>query len=157
MVRLTIIVLLAGWLSAEATAARDPALAGWFSAPLSIVADDKKHEFVVYLALNDHQRRRGLMFVRELPENYGMLFLYGSPRPISMWMKNTFIPLDMLFIAADGTIDSIIADTEPHSLESLRSEGDVLAVLELNAGTAARLGIQPGDRVRHRAFRQTAD
>ncbi|MBT8136216.1 MAG: DUF192 domain-containing protein [Gammaproteobacteria bacterium] len=92
------------------------------------------------------------MHVKSLPDDYGMLFLYDQPQQISMWMKNTLLSLDMLFIRADGTIVNIEADTVPHSLASIRSAGDAVAVLELNAGTSKRLGLAPGDRVIYRAF-----
>lgn len=131
---------------------RDPALAGFFSAPLRIESVSGAHDFVVYLALTPTQRANGLMHVRDLPADRGMLFLYDQPQVASMWMKNTLLPLDMLFIRADGTIDSIVTDTTPGSLAAIRSEGAVTGVLELNAGTVARLGIAPGDRVVYRAF-----
>ena len=139
-------------LSAEA-ATRDPALAGFFAAPLAVetVADDR-HEFTVYLAITPQQRAHGLMFVRSLPADYGMLFLYHEPQIISMWMKNTVLSLDMLFIRPDGTIANIVHDTTPQSLASIRSSGAVTGVLELNAGTARRLGLAPGDRIVYRAF-----
>ena len=115
-------------------------------------ADGVQHAFRAYLASTNEQRARGLMFFRQLPEDVGMLFLYPQPRVISMWMKNTFIPLDMLFLDARGVIINIAEQTVPHSLESIRSEGPALAVLEVNGGTARRLGIKPGDRLRHAAL-----
>ena len=95
----------------------------------------------VYVAGNHAQRRRGLMFVRELPTMTGMLFIYERDDYLSMWMKNTFIPLDMLFIRSDGTIANIETDTEPQSLKSVLAVEPVRFVLELNAGVAAALGI----------------
>ena len=135
---------------------RDPALAGFFSAPLSISTSEGTRNLVVYLAVNDRQRARGLMHVRKLPPDYGMLFLYDHERPLSMWMKNTYIPLDMLFIRADGTIESIVENTEPHSLKSIPSSGNAMAVLELNAGSVKQFGIKPGDKVHYRAFKHKA-
>ncbi len=82
-----------------------------------------------------------------------MLFVYPSDAPVSMWMKNTFIPLDMFFIGSDGRITHIAERTVPQSTELIGSNGPVRAVLELNGGTASRLGIKPGDRVVHRVFR----
>ncbi|PPR22317.1 MAG: hypothetical protein CFH40_01360, partial [Alphaproteobacteria bacterium MarineAlpha10_Bin3] len=76
----------------------------------------------------------------------------AAPRRLAFWMKNTFIPLDLMFIAADGRIVSIQQRTVPHSLEPIRSRGKVLAVLELNGGTVSRLNIKPGDRVEHAVF-----
>ena len=131
---------------------RDPALAGFFSAPLRIVSGDDEHRIVAYLAVTDAQKIHGLMYVRDLPADQGMLFVYEQPWHVAMWMKNTYIPLDMLFIRADGSIASIVADTTPESLTEIRAEEPVTGVLELNAGTAARLGIEPGDRVVYRAF-----
>src|SRR3546814_14529348 len=81
-----------------------------------------------------------------------MLFVYSQPRRVSMWMKNTLIPLDMLFIAPDGRIESIVKRAVPHSLATISSRGKVRAVLELNGGTVDRLGIRPGDRVVHPIF-----
>lgn len=99
------------------------------------------HLFDVYLALTYEQRRRGLMFVRELPETSGMLFVYRQRQILSIWMKNTYIPLDIVFFAADGRIVNIHENAEPHSLTSRRSEEAVNYVLELNGGTSERLGI----------------
>lgn len=115
-------------------------------------ADGAAHEFQVYLARTPQQHARGLMYVAELPADQGMLFDYPSPRWVTMWMKNTLIPLDMLFIRADGVIANIAQRTVPGSLAVINSEGRARAVLELNGGTAARLGIRPGDRVRHAIF-----
>ena len=115
-------------------------------------AEGARHHFEVELALNAEQQAQGLMFRRSLPEQAGMLFLYGKLRPVSMWMKNTRLPLDMLFIDAEGYIVRITERAVPHSLETIFSGVPVAGVLEVNGGTAARLGIQPGDRVLHRAF-----
>lgn len=101
----------------------------------------------IYLALTFNQHRRGLMHVRELPENTGMLFVYEGADVRSMWMKNTYIPLDILFARADGTVSSIIRNTEPLSLKSLASIEPVTYVLELNAGVADKLGIDGNSRL----------
>ena len=103
------------------------------------------HKFDVWLARSRPQQMRGLMFVRDLLPDTGMLFLYGDARPVSMWMKNTYISLDILFIRADGTVSSIARDTEPLSLRSVASAEPVSFVLELAAGVTASLGIEPGD------------
>ena len=108
--------------------------------------------FKVELALSRQQQTQGLMYRRSLANDAGMLFIYGQESPVFMWMKNTLIPLDMLFIAGDGRIVHIAERTVPHSLETISSGRPVAGVLEVNGGTAARLGIQPGDRVLHRAF-----
>ncbi len=104
------------------------------------------HRFDIYVAADDAQRSRGLMFVRDLPATTGMLFIYDN-RPASMWMKNTFIPLDILFIRRDGTVSSVAHHTEPQSLRSVRSTEPVSFVLELNAGTAERLVIDERSRI----------
>ena len=123
-------------------------LASFEKASLAIVTADARHEFTVELALTPEQHQQGLMFRREMARDAGMLFDFGARhRRASMWMKNTYIPLDMLFIRDGGEIESIAARTTPHSLEAVSSRGPVRYVLELNAGTAARLGIAPGDRV----------
>ena len=105
------------------------------------------HRFDIYLAISNAERSRGLMFVRELPATSGMLFVYPGDHVVSMWMKNTLIPLDMVFARPDGTVSSVIANTEPQSLKSLASIEPVAFVLELNAGTAARLGIDENSRI----------
>lgn len=112
----------------------------------------KRHTFLVELATTPAQQAQGLMFRKSMPAERGMLFIYSPPRRTAMWMMNTFIPLDMLFIAADGRIVKIAERTVPHSRATVSSEEVVLAVLELNAGTASRLGIAPGDRVLYGAF-----
>ncbi|WP_446831344.1 DUF192 domain-containing protein [Candidatus Foliamicus sp.] len=101
----------------------------------------------LWLAQTPAQQRRGLMYVRDLPETRGMLFLYEREQPLSMWMKNTYVALDMLFIRADGTVARIATDTRPLSLVSIPSGEPVNRVLELKAGVAQRWGLQPGDRL----------
>jgi uncharacterized membrane protein (UPF0127 family) len=118
------------------------------------IADGKKvkHTFEVWLADNSRRQAQGLMFVRSLPDLRGMLFVHESPKPITMWMKNTYIPLDMVFIDARGRIQEIVAQTTPHSLEIVRSKEPALAVLEIAGGEAKRLGLHPGQRVVHPAL-----
>lgn len=123
------------------------------TSPLVIVTGDgAEHQFTVEVASNDQERGRGLMFRRSLDPDRGMLFDYKRPRKVAMWMKNTLIPLDMLFIDADGVIVNIRERAVPHSLEAIPSKGRVLAVLELASGSVDRLDIAPGDRVRHSIF-----
>ncbi len=110
------------------------------------------HRFTIELARTAEQRALGLMFRDQLPSDTGMLFIYDRERPVGMWMKNTLIPLDMLFIGSDGRIFQIVERTVPHSTEVIEAERPARAVLELNGGTAHRLGIEPGDRVRHEVF-----
>ena len=101
----------------------------------------------VEIARTREQRSQGLMFRTSLDRDSGMIFIYDSPREVSMWMKNTILSLDMAFIAEDGRITRIVANTTPMSEATLPSRGPVRAVLELLAGTAQRLAIKPGDHV----------
>jgi uncharacterized protein len=123
--------------------------------PLAIVLQGGQRKgFQVEVARNDADRAQGLMFRRSMPADRGMLFDFGRVAPVAMWMQNTYLSLDMLFIRPDGTIARIAADTEPLSTRTIPSGEPILAVLELNAGTAARLGIRAGDRVEHPLFRR---
>jgi len=118
--------------------------------PLVVVSDDgKRHRFDVYIAADYEQQRRGLMFVRSLPETTGMLFVYEKKAARSMWMKNTYIPLDMVFARPDGSVSSVIHDTVPQTLDPQNSIEPVTYVLELNAGTARRLKIGRNSRLIH--------
>jgi uncharacterized membrane protein (UPF0127 family) len=114
----------------------------------------QRQSFQVEVARNDADRAQGLMFRRSMPQDRGMLFDFGKVEPVSMWMQNTYLPLDMLFVRPDGTIARIAANTEPLSTRTIPSGEPVLAVLELNAGTAARLGIKAGDRIEHPLFKR---
>ncbi|WP_374331339.1 DUF192 domain-containing protein [Aestuariivirga sp.] len=120
--------------------------------PLTIATDGDATMFTVEIADTDLTRERGLMFRQRLPEGHGMLFDFGDPRPVSMWMKNTLIPLDMLFIRADGTIAYIAENTVPKSLDTIGITEPVKAVLELPGGTARKKDIRSGDVVYHRLF-----
>lgn len=100
----------------------------------------------LFMASTPAQRTQGLMFVESLGEFEGMYFGYGTPRELVMWMKDTVLPLDMLFIRADGTVASIARDTEPFSTKRISSEGAVVGVLELNAGFARHWRVAPGTR-----------
>lgn len=111
-----------------------------------------QHRFAVELATTPQQQAQGLMFRRELPPDAGMLFVYGPVRVVSMWMRNTVIPLDMLFIDEAGRIEKVVERTVPMSLKTISSDRPVKGVLELNGGTAARLGLAPGDRVLYQEF-----
>jgi uncharacterized protein len=114
----------------------------------------QKQSFRVEVARNDADRAQGLMYRRSMPADQGMLFDFGRVEPVSMWMQNTYLSLDMLFIRPDGTVARIAANTEPLSTRTIPSGEPVLAVLELNAGTAAKLGIKAGDRVEHPIFKR---
>ena len=105
------------------------------------------HEFGVWIAADDRSRERGLMYVRELPPDRGMLFLFEQPQPVAFWMKDTYLSLDLVFIDPAGRVLNVAADAQPHSLTPIRSQGEALAVLEVVAGTARRIGLKPGDRV----------
>jgi uncharacterized protein len=120
---------------------------------LEIVTRNGVHVFDVEMAVTPGERSKGLMFRSELPEGRGMLFDFVGEGPVAMWMKNTYISLDMMFIRADGRIARIAENTVPHSEATISSGAPVKAVLEVVAGTAKRLGIAPGDRVAHRIFR----
>jgi len=120
---------------------------------IEIVSKSGVHVFTVELALNDEERARGLMFRKELPEGRGMLFDFYDEQERSFWMKNTPISLDIIFIRRDGTIRRIAADTVPYSEDQIPSGGPIRAVLEVIAGTAKKLGIQPGDKVAAPIFR----
>ncbi|MBV9077181.1 MAG: DUF192 domain-containing protein [Methylobacteriaceae bacterium] len=120
--------------------------------PLTIVTASGPRRFEVEVARNDDERARGLMFRRSLAADRGMLFDFAKVEPVSMWMQNTYIPLDMLFIRPDGTVARIAERTEPLSTRIIPSGEPVLAVLELAGGSAGRLGIRPGDRIEHPLF-----
>jgi uncharacterized membrane protein (UPF0127 family) len=120
-----------------------------------VARDGRRHEFSVEMALTPDQQTVGLMFRQEVPANEGMIFDWGVPRESSMWMRNTLVPLDMLFIAADGRIHRIAERTVPLSLTPIDSRGPVRATLELQGGITERLDIRVGDRVLHRMFGST--
>jgi uncharacterized membrane protein (UPF0127 family) len=111
-----------------------------------------KHVFKVWLADTPQRQAQGLMFVRSLPDLRGMLFAYPQPKAISMWMKNTYIPLDMVFIDDHGRIQQVVEQATPHSLDLIRSDAPALAVLEIAGGEAKRLGIHAGQHVIHPAL-----
>ncbi len=115
---------------------------------LTVINDrGEELEFDIYVATDFEQQRRGLMFVRDMPARTGMLFVYEDEETRSMWMKNTYIPLDMVFARADGSVVNVVSDTIPQTLQSHRSAGPARYVLELNAGTARRLGIGTNSRI----------
>ncbi|NNM74310.1 DUF192 domain-containing protein [Enterovirga aerilata] len=132
-------------------------LLAWAQAfePLTIVTQSgQRHAFQVEVARTDADRAQGLMYRRSMAADRGMLFDFARVEPVAMWMQNTYIPLDMLFIRPDGTIARIAENTEPLSTRTIESGEPVLGVLELVGGSARRLGIRPGDRVEHSMFRQ---
>lgn len=133
---------------AAATPAGIPALDALREVRVEVTGGGKTHAFRAWVADTPESRARGLMYVRELPPGRGMLFVFEAPRFASFWMKNTYIPLDLLFIAPDGRIANIIESATPLSLAPLESTAPVKGVLELAGGTVERLAIRPGDRVR---------
>jgi len=120
--------------------------------PLEIASKSGVHVFAVEMASTPAEQARGLMDRRGLPEGQGMLFDFHHEQLTSFWMKNTYIPLDMIFIRGDGRILRIVENTVPLSEVLIPSGGPVRAVLEVNGGTAKKLGIAPGDRVAHPIF-----
>src|SRR5258708_6009416 len=138
--------------------------AAWLMAPLpagsaeqqtlEIVSKSGVHVFSVELAVTDEERQKGLMFRRSLPESQGMLFDFKRDQDISMWMRNTYVSLDMIFIRADGRILRIAENTETESDRIISSGGPVRAVLEVVAGTPKRFGVPPGERVPSPTFRK---
>lgn len=111
------------------------------------------HLFDAWLADSPGHRSQGLMWVRTLPPDSGMLFVYSESQYVSMWMKNTYLPLDMVFVNDSGQIANIVENAQPLTVDIISSAGRVIAVLELPAGTAKRLGLRAGNRVQSPAFR----
>jgi uncharacterized protein len=128
-----------------------PARAASFQ-PLEIATKSGVRVFSVEMATTEEEKQTGLMHRKELPDGKGMLFDFSPEQQISMWMKNTYISLDMIFIRADGRILRIAENTEPLSTKIISSGGPAKGVLEVIAGTAKKYGIQPGDRVAHPLF-----
>jgi uncharacterized membrane protein (UPF0127 family) len=121
---------------------------------LEIASKNGVHVFSVELAVTDEERQKGLMFRKTLPESTGMLFDFKRDQDVSMWMHNTYVSLDMIFIRGDGRILRIAENTETESDKIISSGGPVRAVLEVVAGTAKKFGIAPGDRVGSPIFRK---
>ncbi|PLW78606.1 DUF192 domain-containing protein [Cohaesibacter celericrescens] len=119
---------------------------------LVIQTADRKHPFIIELADDDSSRTKGLMYRTKMAENAGMLFDFGESRQINMWMKNTYISLDMLFVRQDGTIHHLVKSTTPLSQSIIGSGGPVRYVLEVNKGTVERTGVKPGDQLLHQLF-----
>ncbi len=110
-------------------------------------SSDILHTFEVYIADSNSKRKKGLMYIENLPNNHGMLFKFNSPRIASMWMKNTYISLDLLFIDKNQTIVKIHNNAEPFNLKGISSKLKVKWVLEINGGLAEELGINPGNKI----------
>ncbi len=148
-----LVLLLASHLLSAQVAGPQLDLASFPQSRLSIRTAAGEHEFQIWTASTQQQQMQGLMFVRDLPAERGMLFVEQRPRIATMWMKNTYIPLDLLFIDTRGTVVRIIPMTRPFSLDMLSSLIPVKAVLELRGGEAARRKIRVGDLAVHRVFK----
>jgi uncharacterized protein len=135
-----------------AASAIAPALGGERDS-LEIVTSTGRHAFQVEIADNDATREHGLMDRRYMAPNHGMLFEFDREEPVSFWMKNTYIPLDMIFIAPSGVVTHIATNAEPLSERVVPSGAPCIAVLELNGGMAASIGLKVGDKVRHPFFK----
>ena len=144
-----------GWLAAilvvGCAVAGAPVRAASFQ-PLEIVTKNGVQVFSVEVATTEEEKQTGLMYRKELADGKGMLFDFNPEQEVSMWMKNTYVSLDMIFIRADGRILRIAENTEPMSTKIISSRGPARAVLEVVAGTAQKYGIRPGDRVGHPLF-----
>ena len=133
-------------------ACRAPALAAGLES-LQITTASGTHAYEVEIAADTPSRERGLMNRRFMPADQGMLFEFERDAPVSFWMKNTYIPLDMIFISRTGVVMSVAADAEPLSERVIPSGAPCAAVLELNGGVAAAMGLKVGDKVRHPFFK----
>lgn len=120
--------------------------------PLDIVTASGSHPFLVEVMRTEAERERGLMFRRSLPEDHGMLFDFQTARLVQMWMRNTFIPLDMIFISRSGAVVGLVENAEPLSERIISSGAPADGVIEVNAGIAAKIGVRIGDRIRHPLF-----
>ena len=146
---LALLLLLASGGSARLHAQQAPEdLARFPQSELAVKSGKQLHKFRIWLADTSSRKQQGLMFVRDLPADRGMLFVNDQPYIASMWMKNTYLPLDMLFIDAKGRVVHIAAQTKPHSLDTISSNEPVTMVLELRGGEAGKREIAVGDRVR---------
>ncbi len=139
-------------MSAPAVAQPAPAGATQGLEPLKIHTASGDHAFSVEVMRTDTERARGLMFRRFLPRDRGMLFDFKTEQPVMMWMKNTYLPLDMVFISHDGVVVNVAENTEPLSERIIPSGAPTYAVLEINAGVANSIGLKPGDRVENALF-----
>jgi uncharacterized membrane protein (UPF0127 family) len=129
-----------------------PVLAQMPVETLKLVTSTGEHAIKAEIAQTNEQKALGLMFRKSIPDGTGMLFPYATPQEITMWMRNTYASLDMVFITADGRVHRIEERAEPLSERIISSKGPVLAVLELAAGSAQKLGLRPGDHVVHPMF-----
>jgi uncharacterized protein len=145
------------WMRLAFVAALIASLAGLARADgldkLQVITASGAHDYAVEVANDDASRERGLMYRRYMAPDHGMLFEFDRDAPVSFWMKNTYIPLDMVFISPVGIVTNIVANAEPLSERVIPSGPPAAAVLELNGGAAAAIGLRVGDRIRHPFFR----
>jgi uncharacterized protein len=156
MTRRTLLLLFAATAAHLSVSSRAAELQHFGTSELTIVSATGPHRFTVEVAETPAQMEQGLMFRRTMAPDAGMLFDYKQPTMATMWMRNTLIPLDMLFVDAQGRIVNIQERAVPQSLDVIAATAPVRAVIELNGGTVARLGIAPGDRVQHPIFGNTS-
>ena len=149
-----LLLLVMGLLSPAARASDAGSLDTQKLQAVTVITQTGKQTLTAEFANTRAQRARGLMFKTRLPERQGMLFDFGHDQEIRMWMKNTLIPLDMIFIQSDGRIHRIERNTKPGSLRAISSDGSVRPALEMRAGTSKKYGIAPGDRVVQQLFSQ---
>lgn len=135
-----------------ATLITGPGFAGCSDTTADFRWDGGAARFAVEIADNDQERAKGLMFRETMPSGSGMLFVYEQPQSVAFWMKNTLIPLDMIFIGADGRVNAVHANAVPGDLTAIPGPPDTLMVLEINGGLAARLGLGEGAELRHPAL-----
>ena len=147
--RAFLVALLAAALCAVALSAR----AGAKVEPLDIITSTGAHHYEVEVADDDASRERGLMYRHEMAANHGMLFEFPTRAPVTFWMKNTYLPLDMVFIDADGTVRGVYEHAKPLSEKLISSGVPVVAVLELNADQAFDIHLKAGDKVRFPFFK----
>lgn len=147
-----VLALLVSLALAEAGRAQEPVTANpaLATVPLSLAASGQTHRYTVEVARTAVEQARGLMVRKTMRRGHGMLFPMSPPRDAAFWMEGTVLPLDIIFIAPDLTVRRIAADAVPFDRTELPSGGPVVAVLELNAGEAARIGLRPGDKVSYR-------
>lgn len=142
------LLLAAAWSMSAAQACEHPPQPKLRTTTLAIQGGDgRAHRFTVEMALTGEQQSCGLMLRQRMGQDEGMIFVNDPPRPVAFWMKNTVLPLDMVFIGADGRIAQIAENTVPFSTDTVESRHMIAVVLEVLAGTARRLGLRPGDRV----------
>jgi uncharacterized protein len=140
------------WRGLAVAGANSAAQTGMRRETIFIEQNGERHPIQAEIADTDQSRQIGLMYRNSLADDAGMLFIYPETQEVTMWMENTYVSLDMVFLDPDGTIHAIAADTEPLSRAHVESHGPVRGVLELKAGTAARLGLAKGGKVRARAL-----